>query len=255
MKKRFKNILVRKGKKNGLSILLCAVIMTINFGTLVGCSVAKDEAGDVSGRSANGEIGNISDLSANNETGNASDLPANGETGNISDLSANDETGNASDLSANGETEKASSQSENDNAPSIEVPENTMTFMFSKEGETEQKQATLMIGDGYSIYLPDNEWQQSDSDIWTAVVNEQVSLWVTHFESATFQEIEEELADSGYEIIDNAMMKQEGNMIYKVKLNESEGDIWGVQYCYPVEAEDGWGRELPAIADTFAVSA
>ena len=38
MKKRFKNILIKKGKKSGICILICAVILTISLGTLVGCA-------------------------------------------------------------------------------------------------------------------------------------------------------------------------------------------------------------------------
>lgn len=50
MKKRFKNILIRKGKKNGIAILICAVILTVGLGTLVGCSIAKEAPKDSSGR-------------------------------------------------------------------------------------------------------------------------------------------------------------------------------------------------------------
>lgn len=35
MKRRFKNILLQKEKKNGIFVLLCAVVLTISFGTLV----------------------------------------------------------------------------------------------------------------------------------------------------------------------------------------------------------------------------
>lgn len=46
MKKRFKNILIKTGKKNGIAILVCAVILTVSLGTLVGCSIAKENADD-----------------------------------------------------------------------------------------------------------------------------------------------------------------------------------------------------------------
>lgn len=39
MKKRFKNILTESRKKNGLSLVVCAVIMTLAMGSLIGCSV------------------------------------------------------------------------------------------------------------------------------------------------------------------------------------------------------------------------
>ncbi len=43
MKKRFRNILLRVKKKNGLAVLLCAVVLTIGLGTFIGCSVEKSE--------------------------------------------------------------------------------------------------------------------------------------------------------------------------------------------------------------------
>ena len=46
--------------------------------------------------------------------------------------------------------------------------------------------------------------------------------------------------------------KQEGDLIYHVHLKASENDVWGIFYSYPIEVEEGWGRELPVIADTFA---
>lgn len=50
MKKRFKNILIKTGKKNGIAILVCAVILTASLGTLAGCSIAKGTSEDSSDR-------------------------------------------------------------------------------------------------------------------------------------------------------------------------------------------------------------
>lgn len=144
----------------------------------------------------------------------------------------------------------SSSDSFSENSPS----EKTIILSFSKEGETEQKQAVLTEGDGYSIYLPDGEWQQSDSNTWTAVLNEDVRLWTAHFQNKPIAQVEEELSENGYGWIKNEMIKQEGELVHKVRLSEFEKDVWGVFYCYPAEAEEGWGRELPVIADTFAIS-
>lgn len=62
-----------------------------------------------------------------------------------------------------------------------EGSENTTTLIFTKEGEPEEKQATLAVGNGYFIFLPDGEWQQSDTDTWTATANDQVLLRVEHY--------------------------------------------------------------------------
>ncbi len=204
MKKRFKNILIKNGKKNGISVLLGAMILTVSLGTLVGCSITKEEA---------------------------EALP---ETENISDASEKEET----------QEEQMFEKDSND--------DNTRTLTFSKEGVEEQKEATIVVGDGYSLYLFDDEWEATDVNTWTAKDNEKVQLWITHFEGKTMDVIEQELADDGY-ITEEAHhhWKQEEDQIYHVKVKDFEDDRWGVFYCYPVEAEEGWGRELSLITDTF----
>ncbi|MCM1044250.1 MAG: M56 family metallopeptidase [Candidatus Gastranaerophilales bacterium] len=66
MKKRFINILLRAGKKNGFIILVCAVVLTISMGALIGCSTAgKEDSADgmISGASdqTDGEDAALSD--------------------------------------------------------------------------------------------------------------------------------------------------------------------------------------------------
>ena len=46
--------------------------------------------------------------------------------------------------------------------------DNTRTLTFSKEGVEEQKEATIVVGDGYSLYLFDDEWEATDVNTWTA---------------------------------------------------------------------------------------
>ncbi len=49
MKKRFKNILAKKRKKNGVAVLLCAIMLAVSLSTLVGFSIAKGNTEDGSG--------------------------------------------------------------------------------------------------------------------------------------------------------------------------------------------------------------
>lgn len=44
MKKRFKNILAKTAKKNGVVVLICAAILTVSLGTLVGCAIVGEES-------------------------------------------------------------------------------------------------------------------------------------------------------------------------------------------------------------------
>ena len=205
MKKRFKNILIKNRKKNGISILICAVILSITLGMMVGCSVTKE----------NTEKENIE----NENTVNKDIF--------IDNSSADNNT-----------------------------LENTITLTFSKEGEQEQKQATLAIGNGYSFYLPDDEkWYLSAPDLWKTEINEQVSLWITHYEGESEDSVNQKLEGDGYAKEDSyKWWKQEGDLLYHVEQKVFENNIWAIFYSYPVDFEDGWGREFPVIINTFAFS-
>lgn len=207
MKKRFKNILIRNRKKNGISILIGAVVLTISLGMLVGCSVTKEDTGNVTGQSE--------DKADQTESMPADNSPA------------------------------------DDNAL-----ENTITLTFSKEGEEEQKQAALAVGNGYSLYLPDDEqWHLSAPDLWTTDINEQVSLWIIHFEGNSEDSVNQKLERDGYEKEDShKWWKQEEDLVYHVEQKVFENDVWGIFYSYPAEFEEGWGREFPVIVNTFALS-
>ncbi|RKI90165.1 hypothetical protein D7V94_14985 [Parablautia intestinalis] len=134
--------------------------------------------------------------------------------------------------------------------------ENTTILTFFKEGIQEQKQATLAIGDGYSVFLPDEEeWRLSAPDMWTTAINDQVTLWVTHFEGESADSVVRKLESDGYVKEDtHKWWKQEDDFIYHVEQKVFENDIWGVFYSYPTDCEEGWGRELSVIANTFALS-
>lgn len=96
------------------------------------------------------------------------------------------------------------------------ILENTTTLTFMKEGEQEQKQATLAIGNGYSFYLPDDEqWRLYAPDLWKTDINEQVTLWITNFEGESEDSVNQKLEGDGYTEEDShKWWKQEGDLIY-----------------------------------------
>ncbi len=220
MKKRFKNILIKNRKKNGISILICAVVLTISLGTLVGCSVAKKDTENAAKQSET-------------KASHIELIPVDNSSDEKIELIPVDNSSNENN-----------------------ALENTTTLTFSKEGEQEQKQATLAIGNGYSLYLPDDEqWRLSSPDQWTNDKNEQVSLWVTHFEGESVNSVNQKLEDDGYAMEDSyKWWKQEGNFIYHVEQKVFENSVWGIFYSYPLDFEEGWGREFPVIVNTFALS-
>ena len=92
--------------------------------------------------------------------------------------------------------------------------------------------------------------------MWSLEADALVRIWVTHFADESMDSVYQKLEEDGYATVqDYEMQKQEGDLISLVELKGTENDIWGVFYCYPTAAEEGWGRELPVIADTFALSA
>lgn len=221
MKRRFQNILVKRKKKNGIILLLCSVILILNFGTLAGCSVAKEDT-------------------------EKSD--AGRESTGMKDTDHLSERSEGKELSI----KYTPDESLDDDNHSLE---NTTTLTFLKEGLQEQKQAVLAAGDGYFLFLPKDEWQSSGPDFWRAAVNEQVGLWIRHFADESIESVNQKLEEEGYATVqDYSKRRQEENLICDVQLKVYENNIWGIFYCYPTDAKEGWGRELPVIADTFAVT-
>lgn len=242
MKKRFQNILRRRKKKNGIYLLSGIAILTLGMGTLVGCSVVgeKTEARKTTQAEAN---------AAQKTDDLRSDIKgADGAAG------ANDSAGNA-ETEAEGNTTKADDNAENTVAGADGGAENstadTITLTFMKEGMAEEKQAELVAEPEYMLYLPVGEWQKMETNMWQAVANADVRLWVSDFPNR--QQAELLLTNNGYLPKDDGMEKEEDGMAYRVRLYEIEGRVFCVFYRYPEEAEEGWGRELPVIADTFMV--
>ncbi len=111
MKKRFKNILIKNRKKNGISVLICTVALSITLGMTVGCSVTKEYTEKENTRNvdtANEDIENVSRQSR-------------------------------LEFAQTGQVPVDNSSADNNTL------ENKITLTFSKEGEQEQKQAILSI--------------------------------------------------------------------------------------------------------------
>lgn len=124
------------------------------------------------------------------------------------------------------------SEEERAQTESIAVDNSFSTLTYMKEGEQEQKQATLAVGNGYSLYLPDDEqWHLSGPDLWKTDINEKVTLWITHFEDGSVDSVNQKLEDDGYAEEDShKWWKQEGDLIYHVEQKVFENNIWGI-FC------------------------
>lgn len=236
MKKRFQNILSGGKKRNGLLLFTGIAVMTMGLGMLVGCSVGEPLA---------------------NKAADAIDsIPVDGGTAD-----KGDEQPAVSDIK--GENDVLPEDTSSDAAPE------KVTIMVSKEGELQTVPATLFVGDGYSIYIPDEGWRlfgpedgtasydftKYGLDKWGSELNDQVLLWINKYDGSSVEEVREGLAVKGYQTDGTEMTAGEAGLSYHVKLIESEAGCYGVFYCCPEEAEEGWGRDLSAVAESFAISA
>lgn len=240
MKKRFKNILTRTRKKNGLLLFLAAMVLTLEAGTLVGC----------------GEKENPASINVVSETSSEKENPESINVVPVTSSENSDKNNSSFSIAVNDEKDG-----------------DIKHLIIIKEGGLEVKEASRTVGVGYSIYipdgkwkkmsdnisaLPDDAWQTDGRDVWSANINDKVQLRVTHYtklESA--MEIKKAFLADGYEREETELVKRRKGLVTKVRLYEHdfEDDTWSVIYSYPQEAEEGFGQELPVIADTFAVDA
>lgn len=259
MKRRFRNILNKKRKKNGAVLLACAMLLTVSAGTLAGCSLMRGGAGaaDASGEISDGSrvpAGGISGASGQMQgaTDSGAEGTAEGTSGSRPESAGGEMSGQGGD-SESGRTQAESGQpSSESGAPA----EGTKMLTFILEGMEEQEQASLTLGEGYSLYLPDGDgWHLTAPDLWTPSLNEAVSLWAAHFEGRTRESVLQELEKDGYAPDgEGTYRREQTERITCVSLKEYGGGIWGVFYAYPAEGAEGWGVRLPVVADTFALT-
>lgn len=122
------------------------------------------------------------------------------------------------------------------------------------EGMEEAVPSTLYIGDGFSLYIPDEGWEKDWASGWRSTANDQVTLRV---ETHTGQSPAEVLAamDKDY-----AMGPLEGD---RAAGTNGEGWMVDIRFVtgpgqrtytvileYPPEAAEGFGVRLAAIAAT-----
>lgn len=98
-------------------------------------------------------------------------------------------------------------------SPEPETPARAeqVDLTFFVEGEEEALPATLYVGDGYSLYIPDEDWdgpeQSAESDVptdtWVSAFNSDVALSVSRYGDMTVTEARDAFAQSsGYEFED-----------------------------------------------------
>ena len=145
--------------------------------------------------------------------------------------------------------------------------EERMDMAFSVEGETEMVPATLYIGQGYSLYIPDEGWRLEKDvddgipeDTWESTVNHDVELRVLHLGEKTLEQAKAWViaAEDDYGLIEDKQgglggTDEEDREMMEVRFYPSGTQMYAVLYEYPMEAAEGFGARLGQIAETFEV--
>ncbi|MCH5249725.1 MAG: M56 family metallopeptidase [Lachnospiraceae bacterium] len=238
MKKRFRNILSKANKKNGIILFSLILIMTMVIGTMVGCSMEQpisDTSEEITGR--NTAEGGLVNLSAGAQDIFSLSTEMNENSG-LNPSKTNDIANVPAD-------EKA-----------VKGRETSTVLTIMKEGMPEDETATLYRGAGYSLYLTDGDWDNFAPDAWQAEKNNQVHFFIGNYEGLNKSQVERIKTAQGYVVENGEMWMQDYDIICRTICYETENDVWTVNFAYPWgEAEEGWLPVMRAMADTFVVDA
>ena len=138
-------------------------------------------------------------------------------------------------------------------------------LVFMVEGTEEAVPATLYIGQGYSIYIPDEGWRLEKDvddgipeDTWESTVNHDVELRVLHLGEKTLEQAQEWVTaeEDDYRLIEDKQgglggTDEEDREVMEVRFYPSGSQMYAVLYEYPMEAAEGFGAQLGQIAETF----
>ena len=142
-------------------------------------------------------------------------------------------------------------------------------LVFMIEGLEETVTADLHIGQGYSIYIPDEGWRlETDTEdgvpkeTWESILNDDVELTVSHYAGKTVTEARDLfLLDEDY-VFEDLLGGELGDPLTGVDedgdhlsfmLAEGAGTVYVISWEYPAEAAEGFGVRLEQIAGTFEV--
>ena len=236
MKKRFRNILSKANKKNGVVLFSLILAMTMVIGTMVGCSMEQplQETSDEINRrnTVDGELRNLS--------------AGAGEMLNLSAVSS--AMSNLSTKKTNG----ASDMTVVTKAQGSRADSTVLNVMI--EGLPEEMPATLYQGEGYSFYLTDGDWDNFVPDAWQVEKNHQIHFFIGNYAGLKKSQVERILTAQGYVVENGELWLQEYDMIYRTICYETANDVWTVNFVYPWgELEEGWLPVMRAMADTFVV--
>ena len=142
-------------------------------------------------------------------------------------------------------------------------------MVFMLEGMEETVPVTLYIGQGYSIYIPDEGWRLEKwvddgipEDTWESIVNDDVELTVSHYAGKTAMEARDAFVRDEDYVFEDLMggelgdpltgMDEDGDYL-SFMVAEGADTVYVISWEYPAESAEGFGTRLGVMADTFQV--
>ena len=134
---------------------------------------------------------------------------------------------------------------------------------FYLEGMEEKAMATLYAGDGYSLYIFDEDWVYYLDDgqpVWESRFNPDVKLSVIHLKDMPLSVAQEWVRRrfEGFDLIEDNQGGLGGinseKIMADVRLISSQDDVYALCRVYPLEAAEGFGTRLAVMADTFTLT-
>ena len=117
--------------------------------------------------------------------------------------------------------------------------------------------APLYVGAGFTLNIPEEEWQIYDENmpapqVMSATYDSETGLWVEHYEE-TAPDVEARLLEEGYlyDASGSKLQLQSGDFLTEVRIFSGEDDAWTVCSRRLAAAEETEAR-LDAIAASFA---
>ena len=130
------------------------------------------------------------------------------------------------------------------------------TLQYMQEGMPQEEPANLYVGQGYCLLIPVEGWQLYAPDAWMWEYNEQVQFWVNDYTGNTLEQSINSLKEDGYsEIGEGVLSREKDGRIFFAQIRQSGNAVLCINYTYPTDSEhvEGFGRILPAIADSFGI--
>lgn len=149
--------------------------------------------------------------------------------------------------------------------------EDRTVLEMTVEGETEEVPAVLFIGQGYSLYIPEEGWRHEKDlddgtaeDTWESTLNGEAELEVRQYPvypDCTLEAVKAAFVEDRDYVFEDLMggslgdpltgVDEDGDFLSFMAAEGVDGTVYVISWEYPAEAAEGFGTRLAQIANTF----